>query len=529
MHKKSLNFRSIALIEYAYLKGTTYLAHVDDVPNGKGCDCVCVGCGDALVAKNNCVDKANHFSHDCLAEKRSCRMTQLHIFAQNYFASLEKFTLPLVNFEYKGRNLFKSATEVEVYEAKMEAKIGKYFADVVLSTSVGDVIIEVLVSHKTENDKSAYYQKEGLACLEVDLSKFLKLGISDAHQSLKSGTYPREWIHEWCKNELIAKCEEDFLKKKRELIRRRRLTALQSAKKLIEGCYAPLPSIKETISCTIHGREFQEEVTLFAKREQGLSNLVMVEEEDDWILLKGGLGERTLWVAYLFEQDVPKRLNDLDGSVIVREPTSESSSGSEWRWLIHPKLTKRRDQEMAWFKESCLSEIMFEKSTKESEEIAAINSEVYLSKTDDYFKRDYRRWANWMINNRLYRPAGGSNPKIPVVLKYRRKFPSLWVFGAWHVAVLSQVAEVMDTKPLKVPVPHSDIFNELASVFGVSQAFIVLEKGVHPSKVTSKRRDITLRRRIIECALEPYMMDDKVRFVDKGVMRTGSLKDSLYV
>lgn len=82
------------LFEYALHKDTNKIVHVDAVPNGKRCECICKNCGDALVAKNNGRVISHHFSHTTKEESRDCQMTQLHIEMQQHFLSISKFTLP---------------------------------------------------------------------------------------------------------------------------------------------------------------------------------------------------------------------------------------------------------------------------------------------------------------------------------------------------------------------------------------------------------------------------------------------------
>lgn len=38
--------------EYAVHKTSGQVMHVDDVPNGKQCECICKNCGGHLLAKN---------------------------------------------------------------------------------------------------------------------------------------------------------------------------------------------------------------------------------------------------------------------------------------------------------------------------------------------------------------------------------------------------------------------------------------------------------------------------------------------
>lgn len=42
----------VVIIEYAVEKETKQIMHIDDVPNGAKCNCICKSCNDELIARN---------------------------------------------------------------------------------------------------------------------------------------------------------------------------------------------------------------------------------------------------------------------------------------------------------------------------------------------------------------------------------------------------------------------------------------------------------------------------------------------
>lgn len=42
----------VLIIEYALEKETKQIMHIDDVPNGAKCNCICKSCNDELIARN---------------------------------------------------------------------------------------------------------------------------------------------------------------------------------------------------------------------------------------------------------------------------------------------------------------------------------------------------------------------------------------------------------------------------------------------------------------------------------------------
>ena len=53
------------------------LLHIDDVPSGLACDCICPGCSRPLVAKKGRL-QAHHFAHHAQPVGRSC-VNQTHV------------------------------------------------------------------------------------------------------------------------------------------------------------------------------------------------------------------------------------------------------------------------------------------------------------------------------------------------------------------------------------------------------------------------------------------------------------------
>ena len=188
------------MLEYAEEKNTQKFVHVNSVPNGKNCGCICPECKDDLIAKNNCKDISNHFAHQNLVEGRACLMTQLHLAAQNYFLNLSKFTLPQVSILFERSQLTSPEKNVNIISSRLEAKLGKYYADVLLETNVGQIVIEISVTHDSEEGKIQYYQNNSISSLEYDLSLLKNLEIQPSIELLSKNQVPFNWHYAWCQN-----------------------------------------------------------------------------------------------------------------------------------------------------------------------------------------------------------------------------------------------------------------------------------------------------------------------------------------
>ncbi|AWK43991.1 hypothetical protein GPY51_10415 [Photorhabdus laumondii subsp. laumondii] len=124
----------MAMFEYAISNETKRLLHVDDAKNGRKCNCVCPGCDDQMIAKQGKI-KEHHFAH-ATSEKKSCYMTMLHRFFQEYFSEQEILDIPEVKLSVLGREVDIPRRKVKILNAQLEATIGSHRADVLLLTNI---------------------------------------------------------------------------------------------------------------------------------------------------------------------------------------------------------------------------------------------------------------------------------------------------------------------------------------------------------------------------------------------------------
>lgn len=165
------------ILEYA-LNSEKQLVHIDSVKNGLECDCVCPGCKEKLVAKNDGKIRKHHFAHvggnDCGTGYQTIR----HIWGKEFF--FENRTIPIaingkVGF-VKSKFVKGIGMEVQLLDLNI---IPDVFARVIqICTYLGvhipveiPVIAEILVTHKVDDEKVAIIKKAGILAVEIDLSK----------------------------------------------------------------------------------------------------------------------------------------------------------------------------------------------------------------------------------------------------------------------------------------------------------------------------------------------------------------------
>lgn len=167
--------------------GAGQVVDVQQVGRGLACACSCLACGGPLVAKQG--SKVEwHFAHAEPADRRSCGETALHLAAKAALLALETIHLPGASWtlpslrDSLGREVPAQAhgpeREAAVTAAELEVHrsgpIGDVRLDGLLSTSVGAIGIEVLVTHAVDDAKGAKLTALDLPVVELDLSAYVK-------------------------------------------------------------------------------------------------------------------------------------------------------------------------------------------------------------------------------------------------------------------------------------------------------------------------------------------------------------------
>ena len=167
---------------------TGAVVQVQDVQRGLACQCTCLGCGGRLVAKQG-AKVVWHFAHDQPADQRSCGETALHLAAKAVLQSLPAIWLPPAEWslpslrDSTGRELpvlahgasqLVAVVSVEL-EVVQRSTLGDVRLDALLTTSVGRVGVEVLVTHAVDETKRATLAALQLPALEIDLSAYVQV------------------------------------------------------------------------------------------------------------------------------------------------------------------------------------------------------------------------------------------------------------------------------------------------------------------------------------------------------------------
>ncbi|MCQ2589003.1 MAG: hypothetical protein MJ179_01130 [Treponema sp.] len=163
-----------SILAYAF-NSENKLVHIDSVKNGLECGCICPGCKEKLVAKNDGKVREHHFAHvsgnDCGIGYQTIR----HIWGKELIvANL------LVPVALNGKKGFIKTNQIgmEITLSDLNiipdvfARAGLQFDYMGLSfTTDVPLIVEIYVTHKVDDEKAAIIKKAGIPAIEIDLSK----------------------------------------------------------------------------------------------------------------------------------------------------------------------------------------------------------------------------------------------------------------------------------------------------------------------------------------------------------------------
>lgn len=154
-------------IVFSYAQnGNGCMVHVDDVPRGLACNCVCPNCKEKLLARHG-AERTHHFAHHSETRKATleiCYMVTLYKLAEQIVSEKKRIRFPSYYGIFKETDItFDKVTIDGSYEREDKQP------DIVATTHDGkQYLIEFIFKYKVQHKKPIDYVN--LSCLEVDLS-----------------------------------------------------------------------------------------------------------------------------------------------------------------------------------------------------------------------------------------------------------------------------------------------------------------------------------------------------------------------
>lgn len=173
------------------------LVEILQVERGLACNCFCPSCGCALIARKG-QNKTYHFAHYNSDECKGCLETALHLAAKEILSRHKSMWVPSVlAFFGKNRSDFELQKErlIEFESVLLEKRIDNIVPDLIIEFEGKQIIIEIAVTHRVDDEKLKKIKKLNISVIEIDLSKFDKqLTFENFKNSLRSSLDQKKWL-----------------------------------------------------------------------------------------------------------------------------------------------------------------------------------------------------------------------------------------------------------------------------------------------------------------------------------------------
>jgi hypothetical protein len=154
------------------------LVHVSEVPRGKACDCCCVACGSRVIAKKG-NQTAWHFAHLSKAECLYAAETALHKAVKQVILEGDWIGLPDLVVEARASvgphvghaKRWLKGSAVPYVGPRLEVRMGEIVADAVVTADDRELIVEVAVMHKVDDEKLRKLARMQTPAIELEAWK----------------------------------------------------------------------------------------------------------------------------------------------------------------------------------------------------------------------------------------------------------------------------------------------------------------------------------------------------------------------
>ena len=192
------------------------LVHIETVPSGLACNCVCPECGAQLIARKG-EKRQNHFAHANGADCAGARMTALHMLAQQIIEEEKQIRTPRFKDYYENPSKLIYFESVLLEQRIEKSEINRR-PDCIGIIKNGDkqyeVWIEVKVKHAIDEDKKNDIIQLGAICMEIDLSYLLKDNYTE--KSIRKALFDEYDNKEWINYPALFKKNEEEWRKSKE-------------------------------------------------------------------------------------------------------------------------------------------------------------------------------------------------------------------------------------------------------------------------------------------------------------------------
>lgn len=164
------------------------MVHVDSVPRGLKCKCICPYCQEQLLARHGDIREHGfaHHSNTRQATLNICYMVVLYKLAEQLIQEKKRIRTPSYYGIYKG-------TDIEFIDVKIDSRFERMDKqpDVIATANDGSqYLIEFLFKYKVQHKQPIDYNQ--LTCLEINLSNQT---LESLESFLFSSDEDRRWVN----------------------------------------------------------------------------------------------------------------------------------------------------------------------------------------------------------------------------------------------------------------------------------------------------------------------------------------------
>lgn len=164
------------------------LVHVNTVPNGNKCGCLCPNCKSELCAKNSGEIMEHHFAHIHGDECEGAVETALHIMAKEVLQETKQLLHPKIRIAHEPKIVNYEKVDVEYFDKETNLR-----PDCVGFYNNRQIWIEFKVSHKLDYNKIRKIIESKIDCIEIDLNG-CKLDYNSVKEWITNKEEKIKWI-----------------------------------------------------------------------------------------------------------------------------------------------------------------------------------------------------------------------------------------------------------------------------------------------------------------------------------------------
>ena len=177
------------------------LIHVDAAQRGKACDCHCLACDEALIARHGDI-KAHSFAHASGTECQFAIDAVLNRLAQELIAGAGRFVSPPLSLSASAAGPFGSirreatiaACRLRVESAVVDRRVHKLRPSVVLTVAGHELLLELTYGHRLDAHKRAAIEALGMAAIEMHIGDGMFDTVEQFARQLLEDASGKHWI-----------------------------------------------------------------------------------------------------------------------------------------------------------------------------------------------------------------------------------------------------------------------------------------------------------------------------------------------